>query len=179
MDGSYCLFFGDNELKTYQDAKKNNELEGNYVFRNLSSEIIKGLDIYLNNYQDYVLKYKVIDSIKNDLINMKHKMNLIETKEFLKEAYYNRTGISNVNELFIFGTSIYNPMLNNSFLEASLFIKFQENNIYQNTGISFEVFKAYTKDEQNLILGTMKNILINKTNTVSDALDELQGQGEI
>ena len=179
MDGSYCLFFGDNELKTYQDAKKNNELEGNYVFRNLSSEIIKGLDIYLNNYQDYVLKYKVIDSIKNDLINMKHKMNLIETKEFLKEAYYNRTGVSNVNELFIFGTSIYNPMLNNSFLEASLFIKFQENNIYQNNGISFEVFKAYTKDEQNLILGTMKNILINKTNTVSDALDELQGQGEI
>ena len=101
MDGSYRLFFGDNELKTYQDAKKNNELEGNYVFRNLSSEIIKGLDIYLNNYQDYVLKYKVIDSIKNDLINMKHKMNLIETKEFLKEAYYNRTGISNVNELSV------------------------------------------------------------------------------
>lgn len=145
----------------------------------MSSDIIKGLDIYLNNYQDYILKYPVINSIKNDLINMKHKMNLIETKEFLKESYYNRTGISNVGELYIFGTSIYNPMLNNSFLEASLFIKFQENNIYQNTGINFDVFKSYTKDEQNLLLSTMKNILHNKTITVGDALDEIQNQGEI
>ncbi len=140
----------------------------------MSSDTIRGLDIYLNNYQDYVLKYSVIDSIKNDIINYKGKMNIIETKEFLKEAYYNRTGISSVGELYIFGTSIYNPMLNNNFLDVSMFIKFQEANIYQNTGISYELFKTYTKDEQLLLLDTMKSILLNKTQTTEEIVEDLK-----
>lgn len=144
----------------------------------MGSDIIKGLDLYLNNYQDYVLKYPVINSIKQDLINIKGKMNSLETKQFLKEAYYNRTGISTVGEIIIFGNSLFNPMLNNPFLEASLFIKFQENNIYQNTGIDFNSFKNYTKSEQNLLLDTMKNILLNKTQTVGEALEEFEKEGE-
>ena len=144
----------------------------------MGSDITKGLDLYLNNYQDYVLRYSVIDNIKKDLINLKGKMNPLETKHFLKEAYYNRTGICSIAEIIIFGNSIYNPMLNNPFLEASLFIKFQENNIYQNTGIDFNSFKNYTKSEQNLLLDTMKNILINKTQTVGEALEEFEKEGE-
>lgn len=140
----------------------------------MSSDIIKGLELYLNNYLDYTLKYSVINNIKNDLIRFKHKMNKLETKDFLKEAYYNRTGLSHIGELFIFGTSIFNPMVNNSFLEASLLIKFQENNIYQTTGIDYDTFKNYSKEEQNLLLSTMKNILINKTQTVENVLEDIE-----
>lgn len=139
----------------------------------MSSDIVKGIDLYLNNYQDYILKYQVIHNIKNDLINIKGKMNAMETKVFLKEAYYNRTGICNIGDIIVFGSSVFNPMVNNKFLDASLFIKFQENNIYQNTGIDFNSFRNYTKEEQNLLLDTMKNILINKTQTASDVTNEL------
>lgn len=144
----------------------------------MSSDIKYGIETYLNNYDSYVLKYSVIDNIKKDLCSFKNKMNKIETKDFLKEGYFNRTGISNISDLIVFGTSIHNPMLNIPFLEASMLIKYHESSIYQHTGISYETYKNYSKEEQILLLDTMNNILINKTQTTSDVMDEIERAGE-
>lgn len=145
----------------------------------MSSDTKEGIDLYIKNYDGYDLNNSIRELIKNDFLKIKSRMNKLETKLFLKDAYYIRTNITDIATMNIYGSSVYNPMFNINFLEASLIIKFHDNNVLGNLGISYDKFKTLTKSEQNTIIDILKNINQHKTQDVGDVLNELNKENEV
>lgn len=143
------------------------------MYSTLSSENKLGIDLYVDNYNGYELNPVVVENIKKDFIGIRSKINKFEVQSFLKDAMYFRIGLGDMKDLMIFGSSLYNPMLDINYLEATLINKYCENSIYSNTGISYLSFLELTKDKQNMIIDTIKNITLNKSEVLSDVVDDL------
>lgn len=146
----------------------------------MSSETKEGIDLYIKNYDGYDLNNVIKDLIKNDFLKFKSKMNKLESKNFLRDAYYIRTGITDIATMNIYGSSVFNPMYNINFLETSLIVKYNENNVLGNLGITYDKFKGMTKLEQNNIIEVLKNINLHKTTDVNNVLNEINNKdGEL
>lgn len=134
--------------------------------------------MYIKNYDGLDLKKDTIETIKKDFLKSSKKLNILETKTFFKDAYYFRTGIVDITNLSIFGSSIYNPMLGLNYVEANMFNTFCENSVFSNTGIDYITFSNLTKEKQTLIISVLKNITLNKSVILNSVVEDINKEGE-